>query len=227
VQLLRRGLNNGSRTQRGLVGPAQPSAEPFRSLRLALELRTEARRGNIVVFTSAHPGEGKSTIASNYALVASLTQQRVLLVDADLRHPALHELFNVPRAPGLVDALGDLATQAEHRHRVRTLGHLELLTAGREVPGIGDLMSSRRMAEVLDAASAEYDTVVVDTPPVLAVSDAAGIAARPDADVVLVVEQKTRRRAVVRALRELDVVGVGVLGLVVNRAGELSLYGYA
>ena len=211
---------------RGVIDPSQPSAEPFRALRLALDLRREARRGNIVVFTSAHPGEGKSTIALNYALVASLNQQRVLLIDGDLRHPVLHEVFAVGRTPGLVDALGGLGELSTNTHQVRSLGHLELLTAGRPVPGIGDLMSSQRMHDFLSSAADEFDAVVVDTPPVLAVPDAAGLAAREDVDVALVVDRRTRRRAVTRALRELELVNANVLGIVLNREGELSRYGY-
>ena len=214
-----------SRSKRGVVEPSQPSAEPFRGLRLTLELRGESRRGNVVVFTSANPGEGKSTIAANYALVAALNQQRVLLVDADVRNPSLHETFHVSRSPGLVDVLaGDIPPS--ETHRVRSLGQLELLTAGRSVPGIGDLMSSKRMHAFVEAASSAYGLVVIDTPPVLSVSDAASIAARTDADVVLVVDRRSRRRAVVRALRELDLVGANVVGFVVNHEGSLARYGY-
>jgi protein-tyrosine kinase len=211
---------------RRIVDPSQPAAEPFRSLRLAIELCGERRRGNIVAFTSAHPQEGKSTIATNYALVAALNQQRVLLVDADLRHPVLHESFGVSRAPGLIDVLGERDTLSENVHQVRSPARFDLLTAGRPVPGIGDLMSSKRMHEFLDAASASHDVVVLDTPPVLAVSDAASVASRSDVDVALVVDHKSRRRTLLRALRELDLVGANVVGLVLNREGTLARYGY-
>lgn len=213
--------------RRGVVDPSHASAEPFRSLRLALELRGTTRRGNIVVFTSANPEEGKSTIASNYAVVAALNQQSVLLVDADLRHPVLHETFLKPRTPGLVDVLASERATAKTTHRIRSLGHLELMTAGRSVPGIGDLMTAARMHEFLDAVSQTYDAVVLDTPPVLAVADAAALAGRSDADVVLVVDRKSRRRSVTRALRELELVGANVLGLVINHEGTLSRYGYS
>lgn len=215
------------RSVRGLVDPSQPSAEPFRSLRLALELRRESRKGNLLIFTSSQPGEGKSTIASNYSVVASLNQQRLLLVDADLRHPVLHEIFGVPRSPGLVEVLAGEHDLQDCTHRIRSLGHLELLTAGRAVTGIGDLMSSERMRTLLAAATKAFDTVVLDTPPVLAVADAAGLAAGAGGDVALVVDHTTRRRSVARTLRELDVLGANVLGLVVNHEGELSRYGYS
>jgi capsular exopolysaccharide synthesis family protein len=211
---------------KNIIDPSQPSAEPFRGLRLALELRREARRGKIVVFTSAHPQEGKSTIASNYALVAALNQQRVLLVDADLRSPVLHERFDVPRTPGLVDVLGDPTKLAGAVRKLPAAGQLELLTAGRHVPGIGDLMTSTRMHDFLELAADSHDLVVLDTPPVLAVSDAASVATRSDVDVALVVDRKSKRRTLVRALRELALVDANVIGLVLNREGSLTRYGY-
>ena len=218
-------VDGAAKSKRGVVEPSHPSAEPFRGLRLALELRHETRRGNVVVFTSASPSEGKSTIAANYALIAAMKQQRVLLIDGDVRHPSLHETFHVARAPGLVDVLaGDIAPGDVHQ--VKSLGSLELLTAGRSVPGIGDLMSSERMHTFVASAAERYALVVIDTPPVLAVSDAASIATRTDADVVLVVDRNSRRRSVIRALRELELVNANVVGIVLNHEGSLARYGY-
>lgn len=220
-----RAAEESHRTKRGVVDASHPSAEPFRSLRLALELRQESRRGNVVVFTSASPSEGKSTIAANYALIAGMKQQRVLLIDGDVRHPSLHETFRVPRSPGLIDVLAGEALSTE-THRIKSLGSLELLTAGRPLPGIGELMSSERMHAFVEKAASAYALVVIDTPPVLAVSDAASIATRTDADVVLVVDRSSRRRVVMRALRELDLVGANVVGFVLNHEGSLARYGY-
>jgi capsular exopolysaccharide synthesis family protein len=213
------------RERRGVVDPSQPSAEPFRSLRLALELRDNHRQGNVVVFTSANPGEGKSTIAANYAIVAAINHPSVLLIDGDLRRPSLHELFGAPRGPGLVDVIvGD--APANVAHRVSGIGNLDLLTAGGHVMSGGDFMSSRRVHDFIESASKHHDLVVIDTPPILSAADAATIATSVGADVVLVVDRSSRRRAVARALRELELVRANVLGLVVNREGTLARYGY-
>ena len=226
ASLLSRKSGVVERKERGLVDIAGPAAEPFRTLRLALELRPETRRGKTIVFTSPGLGDGKSTIAANYALVTSLGQQRVLLVDGDLRHPVLHDMFAVPRGPGLIEVLGKRKPLAECVRNVQFLGVVDLLTAGTAVPRVGDLMSSQAMLELLDTARDTYDAIVIDTPPVLEASDAAALAARQDVDVALVVNSKGRRRPMLRALKKLELVDANVLGMVLNYEGQLSTYGY-
>lgn len=216
----------------GLVDPSSPSAEPFRSLRLALELRTENRRGNIILFTSSEPSEGKSTVAANFALVSSFSQSSVLLVDGDLRRPTLHALFNTPRSPGLVDALSNFSSgdsapnEFPPVHEVGNLARLSLITAGKQFARSGDLVSSKRMAKFLAAASKAYGLVVIDAPPLLLAADAAGFAAHPGVDVVLIVTRNSKRRSTMSALRKLELIGANVIGMVANREGSLSTYGY-
>lgn len=215
----------------GLVDSGSPSAEPFRSLRLALELRTEVRRGNIILFTSPEPGEGKSTIAANFAFVSSFSQNSVLLIDGDLRRPTLHTLFGVARTPGLVDGFANLPAgggieKLPMIHEVGNLAKLSLLTAGREFARTGDLVSSKRMGALLESASSKYGLVVIDAPPLLQGADAAGYAAHPGVDVVLIVTRNSRRRATTAALRKLELIGANVIGVVANREGSLSTYGY-
>lgn len=212
--------------RRGLVEPAQPSAEPFRTLRVSLELRPDARRGNIVVFTSAEPGEGKSTMAANYALLASASDRRVLLIDADLRNPVQHEIFDLPRAPGLTETMMATVEPSAAASAVTGAPGLHVLTTGTPVPRAGDIIGSGAFGQILRRASDEYDTVVVDTPPVLAASDAPHVAAHPAADVAFVVDRKQRSRKVKRALAKLELANASVLGFVVNREGRLADYGY-
>jgi capsular exopolysaccharide synthesis family protein len=209
-----------------------PSGEPFRTLRLALDLRPGAKDATTVILTSADPGEGKSTIAANFALVAAVDEKSVLLVDADLRKPTQHELFGVPRSPGITDVIAGRAefSVATHRMTLTTSSsqgrRFDLLTAGTARPNAGDVSASAGMAELLKTLSRTYDIVVVDTPPVLAAADAASMAAHTGAEVVFVVSHKGRKRRVARALSKLDLVGAKVIGFVVNREGRLSEYGY-
>lgn len=209
-----------------IVDPGAPSSEPFRTLRLALQLRSSLRSGNIVVVTSADAADGKSTIAANYALLSSFGHANVLLVDGDLRKPSIHELFDLPRAPGLVELLASGPHLEPFTHSVPTLGQLDVITAGRPIPRSGDLASSERMGAMLQQASKQYALVVIDSPPLLSSADAAGLATHPGVDVVLVTRKSSRRRQVLKALRKLDLIEANVAGIVVNREGRLATYGY-
>lgn len=213
-------------SRKGLVDPTESSAEPFRTLRVSLELRPDSRRGNIILFTSAEPGEGKSTIAANYALFSAINERRVLLIDADLRNPTQHEIFSLPRLPGLTEVIvarGDIGASATP---IEWAPGLTVITAGRSVPRAGDITGSHTVRELLTHVGADYDTVVIDTPPVLAAADAAHLAAHPAADVAFVVTGTQRSRKVSRALAKLALVNANVLGFVLNREGRLSDYGY-
>lgn len=209
----------------GIVDPASPSAEPFRMLRLAIELRPDAGDTNAVLVTSPHSGDGKSTIATNYAVVAALTRRRVLLVDADLRSPSVHGLLGLEQSPGLVELVRDRLELSEVVQRVEPLG-LDVLTSGASISRPGDLAASNQFEKVLAEARAAYDLVVIDSPPVLIAADAAGIAAQEGVGALLVVRRHAKRRHVGNAIRKLRLMDANVLGLVVNREGSLATYGY-
>jgi capsular exopolysaccharide synthesis family protein len=211
---------------RGLVDPLEPSAEPFRTIRVALELLPGSRRGNLMLFTSADPGEGKSTIAANYALVGAVNDRRVLLLDADLRNPVQHEIWGIPRSPGLTEVVYSRLEFHALTQTIPGVPGLHVLTAGMPAPGAGDLTGSNVVRDLLAKASKEYDFVAIDTPPVLAAADATNMAAHPAVNVVFVVTKNEGARRVSRAVSKLELVGANVLGFVVNREGRLSDYGY-
>ena len=213
-------------TKKRLVDPGSPSAEPFRTLRLALQLPSVERPGNVLLMTSAEPGEGKSTLAANYAVVSAVGLRNVLLIDADLRRPSLHEFFGLPRSPGLVDLAVSNGHLNEITRKVTGFGTLDLLTAGSPVRRAGDLTASARMAAILEEAAQTYSLVVIDSPPLLSAADAAGIASLPNVAVLLVVGNGARRRQVRSALRKLELIDANVSGAVMNKDGRLSAYGY-
>lgn len=219
-------LTRSSPNNRGLVQPTEASAEPFRTLRVGLELVPDSRRGNLMLFTSADPGEGKSTVAANYALVSAVNDRRVLLLDADLRHPRLHEIFGIPRSPGLTELILSRLDLHALTQPIAGVPGLHVLTAGMPVPRVGDISGSEAVREILRQAREEYDVVAIDTAPVLLAADAAHLAADPAVNVVFVVTKKQGTRRVNRAIAKLDLVGANLLGFVVNREGHLSEYGY-
>jgi capsular exopolysaccharide synthesis family protein len=208
-----------------LVDLGSPSAEPFRSLRLALGMRLEAGPAAIL-FTSAQAGEGKSTIASNYARISSMSAKSVALIDADMRQPSLHEVFGISRSPGLTDVCADGAAIEDTLVPIAGFGRLSVLPAGSAVGRPADLASSSRMANVIEQLRAKFDTVVIDTPPLLSAADAGALATLPGVAVVLVIDKSAKKRTVVNAVRKLELIEAHVLGLVLNHEGRLSTYGY-
>jgi non-specific protein-tyrosine kinase len=178
------------------------------------------------VITSPNAGDGKSTIAANYALVAAVNQ-KTLLIDGDLRNPSIHEFFELPRSPGLVElAINENLGLEDVVHRAGTGSRLDVLTAGAALARPGDLIGSRKMADLVQQVSADYDLLVIDSPPVLVAADAASLASIPGTDVIVVVRRAGRRRPLLRALRNLELTDSNVLGIVLNRDGRLSTYTY-
>ena len=216
--------HDASIVRAGLVDPASPSAEPFRTLRLALQLRSQSEGTNSIVVTSAEPRTGKSTIAGNYANLAAFGGARVLLVDADIRSAAQHEIFGIARAPGLVEYVAGRAPLERLVQRVSP--ELHVLTAGQPIPRASDVTHSSRVADLLLDAASTYDVVVLDAAPVLAAADAEAIASRTGVDVVFVFDNTSRRRNVSKALRRLELINAKIAGLVLNRSGEPIVYGY-
>jgi protein-tyrosine kinase len=207
---------------RFLVEPDSASAEPLRALRLAVEARRGPTETKGLVFTSPSPGDGRSTISANYALVAAYVQRPVLLIDADMRKPSLHTMFDVPLAPGLVDVLRDRLDPWEVAHTFPALGGLNVLTAGSALPRPGDIAASPAMGDLLEKAYNECEAVVLDSPPVLVAADASGLASHSRTEVVMIMNHSEKRRQLVSALRKLTVTEANVVGLVINREGALT-----
>jgi capsular exopolysaccharide synthesis family protein len=207
-----------------LVDPGSPSAEPFRTLRLALQLRTQTEDTTTILVTSAEPRTGKSTTAANYASLSAFGGARVLLVDADVRNPVQHEIFGISRSPGLVEYVADRASLEKLVQRVSV--QLHVLTAGQPVSRASDVTHSSRMGDLLADAANNYDVVVIDSSPVLATADAEAIAAHDGVQVVFVLDHSTRRRNVAKSLRRLDLINARIAGLVLNRSGEPVVYGH-
>ena len=211
------------KVREALVDPGSPSAEAFRTLRLALQLRAQSDETSAVMITSADPRTGKSTTAANFANLSAFGGAHVLLVDADVRSPAQHEIFGISLAPGLVEYV---AAGAPLDRVVQPVAvQLHVLTAGQPVARPSDVSHSTRMADLLREAAKTYDVVVVDTPPVLATADAEAIAAIQGVEVVFVLDPASRRRNVSKALRRLELINARIAGLVLNRSGEPIAYG--
>jgi capsular exopolysaccharide synthesis family protein len=178
-----------------------------------------------VLVTSPAASEGKTVTAANLAIVLAQSGDRVLLVGADLRRPRMHELFGAPRAPGLTTVLvGDMAPE-EAVYAIDEVRGLHLLPSGPPPPNPAELLESARCQETFSALAARYDIVVIDSPPLLPVTDAQVLARRADAVLLVVAYRETSRRGLGRAIELLGQVDAPVVGTVLNVVPTNEGYG--
>jgi polysaccharide biosynthesis transport protein len=197
-------------------GPPPQFAELLHGLRTNLVLAPELAAKNTVLVTSSEPGEGKTMTAANVAVSLARLNQRVLLIDADLRKPRLHEVFGVERRPGLSDVLTAGATH-EAFWKTKVEG-LWLMPAGSSCRNPADLLGTERFETVIEGLRTQFDWIVLDSPPVLAVTDPC-LLARVAAGVLFVVGSgRTSRSLAAAAVERLESAGASVLGVMLNRA---------
>jgi tyrosine-protein kinase Etk/Wzc len=202
--------------------PLDPAAEAYRNLRMNLMfMSTEDEPIRTMLFSSPGPSEGKSTTAVNFAVMLAQQGQRVLMIDADLRRPSLHRALDVLREPGLTNLLvGD----AEVREAVRpnVLPNLDFLPSGPFPPNPSELLNSKSMGRILEDFEARYDQIIIDSPPLLAVTDAAILAVHADGFVMVLRSGETEQRAAERSVEQLRRLGVRVFGAVLNEVSATS-----
>ncbi|MEI7643825.1 MAG: CpsD/CapB family tyrosine-protein kinase [Chloroflexales bacterium] len=208
-----------------LRDPGSAAAEAYRTLRTNIQFSSIDRPLKTLLVTSTAPDEGKSIILANLAVTMAQSEQRVLLVDCDLRRPSLHNIFGLANEQGLTSALleqgaGELPIQAT------AVPGLSLLASGPLPPRPADLLGSRRMVAMIERLRASADIVLFDTPPVVAVTDAAVLA--PQVDGVLLVLQAghTRRDRAREARQILEKVKAHIIGVVLNNARLEGGYSY-
>ncbi len=190
-------------------------AEAFRAFRTNVLFAAHEHRRTLLV-TSSRPGEGKSLVASNLAVGLALAGRRVLLVDADMRRPQVHTLLDLDQKPGLSDLLAGSA-QTSDAIRPSKIEGLWALPSGAVAPNPAELLSSVRLKRLLDSLTEQYDWVIVDSPPVLAVTDAALLAHACSAVIFVVAAEKTDRPSALKALEQLETANAQIVGAVLNR----------
>ncbi len=206
--------------------PKSSVSEAFRALRTSIHFSSIKRDKKILLLTSTFPGEGKSVISANLANTFAQTGARVLIVDCDLRRSSLHEKMGHSKIPGLSELLTGDTTFDVARHDTGISG-FDLITAGTTPPNPAELLGSESMRRFLETHRDNYDHIIIDAPPVLAVTDAPVLTSM--ADMVLVVMEAGRvpLKAAQRMREMLDTVQAPVAGLVVNdKTGSGESYGY-
>ena len=210
-------------------------AEAYRTLRTKLLFSRAAGSLKTIVVTSPFTQDGKSTTAANLATTFAQHGMRTLLVDCDLRKPTQHEIFGVPREPGLTELLSGEGIVAGTGRRTNIEG-LSLITAGTLPPDPSEIVGSPRMREMLARLGESFDVIVIDSPPVLPVADAAILATLADGALLVVRAGSTNRKAAQLAVQQLEDVDARVLGVVLNdpkaqvplydQYGYMSYYSY-
>ncbi len=215
------------RLAEGLVAFARPrslAAEQYRAIRTQLATFARSVPVRTMVVTSPLPGEGKTTTAANLAIVLSQeVGRRICLVDCDLRSPQIHTLFGLAPREGLADVLRR-RTSLEAALVSTPINALWLLTAGHLPPNPAELLGSPTMREVVSSLRESFDTVVIDSPPVLPLPDPAILSGLADGVVLVVLAGRTPRRLIDRALDRLQ--GAMLLGFVLNNTDEFRHYAY-
>jgi succinoglycan biosynthesis transport protein ExoP len=200
-----------------ITAPASPTAEAYRALRSSILLSAIDNPLRTLVVTSAFMSEGKSTLSANIGVMLAQRGERVLIVDADLRRSTLHLLFGLRRpAQGLTNLLSRQSDESVILHPLAQVPTLSYLPAGAVPPNPAELLASHRMAEMMRQWAEQYDRVIIDTAPILAVSDSLAPAARADSVLLVVRAGVTRKKALMRTRELLRRVNAHLLGAVVN-----------
>ena len=201
-----------------LIAQADPSSnitEAFRNIRTNLLFSFSEGPRKVLVITSAKPEEGKSTIAANLATVIAHADKRVLLVDADLRRPAVHHIFGVKESPGLAHLLVGNAAEHDVIRKTQIPG-LELIAYGQITPNPAELLGSTSMKEFLSRVRERYDYVILDTPPIMSVTDPLVISSISDGVIFVIKAGETSYDLLQKSLQQLSEVGGKVLGVILN-----------
>lgn len=195
--------------------PGSVAIESLRNLRISLQLTLMESGNNRVLITGATPGVGKSFVSGNFAVIMAQAGKRVLLIDADLRKGHIQKAFGLPRQGGLAEVLvGDMSTeQAIH---AQVVPNLDVLTTGNYPVNPANMMLSSRLGDLLNAMSAQYDLVVIDSPPVLVAADAAAVAAHTGAILLVARDGLTQLGELNESVKRLAHAGQRVNGVVFN-----------
>jgi capsular exopolysaccharide synthesis family protein len=215
-----------------IAEPKSAAAEAYRALRTNIQFASPDKPAHIIMATSTRPDDGKSTTIANLAVTFAEAGSPTVLVDADMRRPHLHQMFGLSNDAGLTSWVGEAARGNEAASvpiplQKTQADNLMLLTSGPVPPNPSEILASQRMVELLSLLRKQADYVLIDTPPIIAVTDAAVLAPRVDGVFLVINAGKTRRDLAVKARDLLRQVNANLLGVVLNNATlDKSAYEY-
>lgn len=207
------------------INPLSSISEAYRTLRTNLQYAEVDRSLQLLMVTSANPKEGKTTTINNLAVAYAQTEKSVLLVDADLRKPTAHSTFEISNRCGLTHVLTGKAATNEALKKTH-IPNLHIMPSGSIPPNPAELLASRKMDQLLEELRGKYDHVLIDTPPVLAVSDAQIMASRCDGVLLVVNARSVKRQQVVKARDALQFVQARIVGVALNQTASRDRSNY-
>jgi capsular exopolysaccharide synthesis family protein len=219
----------------GLVAFTEPksaAAEAYRALRTNIQFASPDKPVHVVLATSTSPDDGKSTTIANLAITFAAAGSPTVLVDADLRRPHLHQIFGLSNEAGLTTWVSEVARGKDAASVPLPLqktqaSNLVVLTSGPIPPNPAEILASQRMAELLSLLKSQAEYVLLDAPPIIAVTDAAVLSPRVDGVLLVINAGKTRRDLAIKARDMLRQVNANLLGVVLNNATiDKSAYEY-
>ena len=206
--------------------PKNPAAEAYRVIRTSVQFAQAGKELKTIAITSCTPNEGKSTTIANLAVVLTQAGKSVLLIDCDMRNPTVHKNFNLSNKVGLSSCIS-MGTALSDAVQKTSIEGLYALTAGVIPPNPSELLGSERMQNVLQRAKEQYDYVLIDTPPVMPVTDALIVSRFVDGMILVIASAEVKVEMAREVKNQLVHAGANILGVVLNKVrSEHHGYGY-
>ncbi len=207
-----------------LKAPKSPVAEAYRTLRTNIQFSSFDNKVKTIVITSSGPAEGKTTTSCNLAITTSQAGKRTILLDCDMRNPKIHKVFEISNQTGLSDVLiGE--TNFYEAVQKSEIDNLYVLPSGTRPPNPAELLASEKMKKFLESLKETYDYIIIDTPPIIMVTDAQILSKYADGCLLVIASAEADKNAVIKAKELLEKVDAKILGVVLNKL-DTSRKGY-
>ncbi len=206
--------------------PKDPVSEIFRNIRTNVNFMSVDNPIKVILVSSPHPGEGKSTVATNLAVTYAQNGNRTLVVDADMRKPNIHVIFNIPKMDGLSEILVSNTFDNIDKYKKDVgIENLTIITAGITPPNPAELLNSQKMRDLLQLCRDKYDIIIIDSPPVLPVADPRILSSMTDGMILVVMDNKTDISGLKEAFKQIRAVDAKILGTIYNGVNLEHSYG--
>ena len=206
--------------------PHSNLSESYRICRTNINYMNIDKHHQVLLLTTSVESEGKTTTSCNLAVAMAQANKKVLLIDADLRKSRVDKLFNISKKPGLTDAVYEKLSLSDVVQHIDNIPGLDILVSGTTTPNPAELIGSDSFKQIMNEARSLYDTIIIDTPPVLSASDTAIISQLVDGVLLIVAMKETNRLVVKEAKKALEKVHANIMGVILTKMHFNKKYYY-